>query len=110
MAAIRKKSVIVGDHACGKTTLYTVFAFDRFPEYIPTTFEDYVAEYEVDNKQIEMALWDTAGHDDYDRLRPLSYPDTDVILMCFSIDSPGIILNKFVIKAPNSIISQIPNS
>lgn len=37
---------------------------------------------------MELALWDTAGQEDYDRLRPLSYPDTDVILMCFSIDSP----------------------
>lgn len=41
-----------------------------------------------DFSQVELALWDTAGQEDYDRLRPLSYPDTDVILMCFSIDSP----------------------
>ena len=43
--------------------------------------------------QVELALWDTAGQEDYDRLRPLSYPDTDVILMCFSIDSPDSLQN-----------------
>nr|CAI5849782.1 unnamed protein product [Callosobruchus analis] len=44
-------------------------------------------------KQVELALWDTAGQEDYDRLRPLSYPDTDVILMCFSVDSPDSLEN-----------------
>ncbi len=35
-----------------------------------------------------MALFDTAGQEDFDRLRPLSYPDTSVVLICFSVDSP----------------------
>ena len=43
--------------------------------------------------QVELALWDTAGQEDYDRLRPLSYPDTDVILMCYSIDNPDSLEN-----------------
>lgn len=44
-------------------------------------------------QQVELALWDTAGQEDYDRLRPLSYPDTNVILMCFSVDSPDSLEN-----------------
>ena len=40
-----------------------------------------------------MALWDTAGQEDYDRLRPLSYPDSDVIVMCFGIDNPDSLEN-----------------
>ncbi|CAH8446994.1 unnamed protein product [Heterobilharzia americana] len=94
MSAVRKKLVIVGDGACGKTCLLIVFSKDQFPEvYVPTVFENYVADIEVDNKQVELALWDTAGQEDYDRLRPLSYPDTDVILMCFSIDTPDSLEN-----------------
>ena len=91
---IRKKLVIVGDGACGKTCLLIVFSKDQFPDtYVPTVFENHVADIEVDNKHVELELWDTAGEEDYDRLRPLSYPDTNVIIMCFSIDSPDSLSN-----------------
>ncbi|KTF78679.1 hypothetical protein cypCar_00028210 [Cyprinus carpio] len=57
MAAIRKKLVIVGDGACGKTCLLIVFSKDQFPEvYVPTVFENYVADIEVDGKQVRMSL------------------------------------------------------
>lgn len=42
----------------------------------------------VDGRPISLGLWDTAGQEDYDRLRPLSYPQTDVFLICFSVVSP----------------------
>jgi len=52
-----------------------------------------VADIVVDNKKVELALWDTAGQEDYDRLRPLSYPDTHVVLLCFAIDQPDSLEN-----------------
>ncbi|KAI9028258.1 GTP-binding protein rhoA [Phycomyces nitens] len=94
MAEIRKKLVIVGDGACGKTCLLIVFSKGTFPEfYVPTVFENYVADVDVDGKHVELALWDTAGQEDYDRLRPLSYPDSHVILICYAVDSPDSLDN-----------------
>ncbi len=40
-----------------------------------------------------------SGQEDYDRLRPLSYPGTQVFLVCFSIISPSSyenVLSKWV--------------
>jgi len=72
--AIRRKLVIVGDGAAGKTSLLNVFAVGHFPEtYEPTVFDNYVTEIELDGKPVQLALWDTAGQEEYERLRPLSY-------------------------------------
>jgi len=86
-ATVRMKTVLVGEKSCGKTSLYTRFAKNIFPDYIPSVFEHYVADIVVDDQQVEIALWDTCGGEEYDRLRPLSYPDTDVVLLMFSFGS-----------------------
>ncbi|XP_063932747.1 ras-like GTP-binding protein RHO [Zophobas morio] len=84
--SIQKKLIVVGDGACGKTCLLIAFAKDIFnAEYRPTVFENYVADIEVDGKNVELSLWDTSGQEDYDRLRPIQYPETDVVLICFSV-------------------------
>ena len=86
---------------------WSVTANPREQIYIPTVFENYVADVEVDGKQIELALWDTSGLEDYDRIRALSYPDSHVVLICFDIASPDSldnVLGKVRIKLLNTSV------
>ncbi|SCU88436.1 LADA_0E10132g1_1 [Lachancea dasiensis] len=85
---IERKIVILGDGACGKTSLLNVFTRGYFPKvYEPTVFENYIHDIFVDSQHITLSLWDTAGQEEFDRLRSLSYSDTHTIMLCFSVDS-----------------------
>lgn len=91
---IMLKCVVVGDGAVGKTCLLMSYANDAFPEeYVPTVFDHYAVSVNVGGKQYLLGLYDTAGQEDYDRLRPLSYPMTDVFLICFSVVNPASFQN-----------------
>jgi len=86
--------VIIGDGACGKTSLLSVFTLGYFPtHYVPTVFENYVTDCRVDGRSVQLALWDTAGQEDYERLRPLAYAQSHVILIGFSVDNPDSLEN-----------------
>ncbi|KAF7358833.1 Kinase-like protein [Mycena sanguinolenta] len=92
---IERKLVIVGDGACGKSALLIVATGAAFPTaYQPAELcATFLANVEVGDKEIQLTLWDTPGQEDYDRLRPLSYPGAHVILICFGIDSPDSLDN-----------------
>lgn len=108
---IRKKLVIVGEGAIGKTALLMVQAGEEYPEhYVPTIFENYISQIKVpgSKKVVELSLWDTAGQEDYDRLRPLSYPDTDVTILAYSICNPDSF--RGINEKVNSINKWLPET
>lgn len=82
------KCVVVGS-TVGKSCLLVSYIIKAFPDQtVPTTFDNFSANEIVDGNPVRLQLWDTAGMDEYGRLRPLSYPETDVFLICFStVDS-----------------------
>ncbi|NXJ11341.1 RHOF protein, partial [Odontophorus gujanensis] len=84
------KMVIVGDGGCGKTSLLMVYAKCAFPEqYAPSVFEKYATSITIGKKEVLLNLYDTAGRqEDYDRLRPLSYQNTNVVLICYDVMNP----------------------
>ncbi|EJW80821.1 hypothetical protein WUBG_08270, partial [Wuchereria bancrofti] len=74
------KFVVVGDGACGKQLIIAEAGGEFVEQYTPTAFDDYAIEALVNGKN--------AGEDDYNTLRPLSYPDTDLFIVCYSVERP----------------------
>ena len=88
------KLVAVGDGAVGKTSLLMVLNGKPFPErYVPTIFENYTQAVDIQGVPYKLHIWDTAGQDEYDRLRPLSYSGANAILLCFALDSKQSFVN-----------------
>ncbi|ODM86924.1 Cell division control protein 42 [Orchesella cincta] len=67
------KCVVVGVDASGKgrpvsSSRYTT---NKFPsEYVPTVLHNYAVTVMIGREPYTLGLFDTAGQEDYDRLRP----------------------------------------
>ncbi|KAG2188687.1 hypothetical protein INT44_003826 [Umbelopsis vinacea] len=103
----RIKLVIVGDGACGKTSVLHVFKYGTFSRVKSLSQYFSVRKMQVDGKSVELALWDTAfdrltaltnllhfsGQEEYDRIRIHSYPGANVVLISFAIDTKDSLEN-----------------
>jgi len=109
---LKFKICIVGDGGVGKTSLAGTIVNGQFPEYynymdmayktMAIKFKDYGQQQQEQKQQaqVEVSMFDTAGQSDYVRLRPLSYPDTDLFLVCFAFDMPDSLENVSLCWVP----------
>ncbi|KAK6169990.1 hypothetical protein SNE40_018491 [Patella caerulea] len=90
-----KRIVIVGDGACGKTSLIKRYLHHDFTpdNYSPTIFEVQTRNIQDEIRPIQLVICDTAGQKEYDSLRPSLYFRSDVIVVCFSMDNPNSLAN-----------------
>ncbi|CAG7851918.1 SubName: Full=Probable GTP-binding protein rho2 {ECO:0000313/EMBL:CCA76026.1} [Serendipita indica DSM 11827] len=109
---IRKKAVFVGDRGVGKTALiYHIHRGTYLYSFAPVVHETLVADVTVDGKEFEIATWDCPVASEYERLRPLSYPSTDVLVLCFSVDQPDSLrsLREMVARGIAFLRRRIPS-
>lgn len=82
------KCVLVGDSSVGKSWLITTYITGKNPEgYIPTLFNNFTKVVGVGDKKYNVTLWDTAGNEEYNKLRSLSFQETDVFLVCYAVNN-----------------------
>lgn len=88
------KCVLVGDVKVGKTALLVRFTSETYPDmYKPTVYDNTGVDVFMDGTQISLGLWDTSGNDSFQGIRPLSYQQADVVLICYSVANPMSYLN-----------------
>lgn len=82
------KCVVVGDGSVGKTWLINSYIYKKSPvKYMPTVFDNYSSIIKYEGENYNMSIWDTAGQEEYDTLRSLSYPYADVFILCYAVNN-----------------------
>lgn len=108
----RGKVVVIGDGSCGKTCFLEVYKSGVFPEeYVPTIVDNFVMKETGDNgEDVYLTMWDTSGQDEYDALRPLSYSNASLILICYSVEKKetlGNVDEKWLVEI-QSLCKNVP--
>jgi len=86
--------VVVGDEKCGKTSLISRFISDNVPGvYKPTGFDKFFTTKDLAGELVSFTVWDTSGSTSYDSVRPLSYSEADIFIICFKISDPISLYN-----------------
>lgn len=88
-SGIDVKCVVVGDGAVGKTCLLMTWRDRQFPtDYIPMVIDNEINKMHYNEYTINLDTWDIGGGEEFHRIRPLSYRDSDIFLVCFSMNTP----------------------
>jgi small GTP-binding protein len=88
------KVVFIGDNGVGKTCLLISSYENKFPEdYVPSFKYYFSYTLYYDSKYYLLGLWDTSGKEEYDKIRPLSYQDSKIILINFDVMNKDSLLN-----------------
>jgi Ras-related C3 botulinum toxin substrate 1 len=78
----------------GKSFLLITYISNIFPNfYCATSIDTLTTNVEHNGQEVKLSMFDTGGHSDYDRLRPMFYKEADVVILCFSIADPASLEN-----------------
>ncbi|XP_062324124.1 rho-related GTP-binding protein RhoV [Osmerus eperlanus] len=81
--------MLVGDGAVGKTSMIVSYTTNGYPtEYKQTGFDVFSGQVQIEGAPVKVQLLDTAGQEEFDSFRSLSYSQTDVFILCFSVVNP----------------------
>ena len=115
LESVKLKLVCIGDGATGKTCLLKTYENGAYPQaYEPTVFHQTVKKVQYTYggrlRMVDLALWDTAGQEEYEEVRKLAYPNADVVMIAFSVSEPTSLYNvhKKWIKEASAYCPRIP--
>lgn len=71
----------------GKTSIILTWTQEKFPTlHEPTVLDSWQGAKQYKGREVSLTIFDTAGHDDLGRIRPIAYNGADCFIVCFAIN------------------------